>query len=273
MDLLPTVEAPCDYIPGMPSRARRERQTEILDAVLRAAAARAPEGVCVFDLDSTVLDNRPRQARILADYGRSAGEPLLFDARPEHFQGWDLAAALANTGLAAGQVRAHLAPFRRFWEEWFFTSAYCRLDAPVPGAPAFVRAVLGAGARIAYVTGRPRTMLDGTLAAFRRADLPLLEPVGPEPRASEGGATPTGPRVVLLMKDAPELLDDAWKLRACDELARLGPVVAAFDNEPAHVNAYAERWPDALAVHLDTDHSERPVEVFARVPSIADFTR
>jgi beta-phosphoglucomutase-like phosphatase (HAD superfamily) len=241
----------------MPSRARRERQREILEAVLRTAAARAPDGVCVFDLDSTVLDNRPRQARILADYGRTAGEPRLFDAGPEHFQGWDLAAALGNAGLAEEEVRVHLAPFRRFWSEWFFTSAYCRLDAPVPGAPEFLRAVRDAGARVVYVTGRPRSMRDGTLAAFRRAELPL----------------PDGAQVVLLMKDAPELLDDAWKRRACETLSRLGPVVAVFDNEPAHVNQYAERWPDALAVHLDTDHSGRPVEVLPRIPSIGDFVR
>ena len=65
--------------------------------------------------------------------------------------------------------------------------------------------------------------------------------------------------------------DDGWKALAREELARLGPVVAAFDNEPAHVNAYADAWPDALCVHLDTDHSGRPVEVLRRVPSVLDF--
>lgn len=243
------------YILGMPGRARRERQAEILEAVLRRAADDAPRGVCVVDLDSTVLDNRPRQARILADYGRIAGEPALLDARPEHVPGWDLAAALANAGLGAEAVRTHLPAFRRFWEEWFFTSAYCRLDVPIPGAPGFLRALRATGARLAYVTGRPRTMEAGTLAAFRRFGLPL----------------PDGRGVVLLMKDDPDASDGAWKRRACDAVERLGPVAVALDNEPAHVNAYAERWPDALAVHLDTDHSGRPVEVLPRIPSIADF--
>ncbi|HYG67332.1 MAG TPA: hypothetical protein VD838_06720 [Anaeromyxobacteraceae bacterium] len=240
----------------MSDRARPARQRDVLHAVLRAAAARGPEGVCVFDLDSTLFDNRPRQARILADYGASVGEPLLLDARPEHFQGWDLGAALARAGLDPDAARAHLAPFRRFWDEWFFTSAYCRLDEAIPGAPAFVRATAAMGARIAYVTGRPEGMRNGTLAAFRRTGFPL----------------PDGARVVLLMKDVRELGDDAWKRRACDAISSLGPVVAVFDNEPAHVNAYAERWPEAIAVHLDTDHSGRAVEVLERIPSIADFT-
>jgi hypothetical protein len=75
------------------------------------------------------------------------------------------------------------------------------------------------------------------------------------------------------MKEDALLGDDAWKALACARVERLGRVVAAFDNEPAHVNLYAERWPDALAVHVDTDHSRRPIEVLARVPSILDFTR
>jgi hypothetical protein len=50
-------------------------------------------------------------------------------------------------------------------------------------------------------------------------------------------------------------------------------VVAAFDNEPAHVNGYAAAWPGALCVHLETDQSGRGVEVDPRVPSIGDFSR
>jgi hypothetical protein len=48
-------------------------------------------------------------------------------------------------------------------------------------------------------------------------------------------------------------------------------IVAAFDNEPTHDNAYKRSFPDAVVVHLDTDHSRRPVEVLADIPSIHDF--
>ncbi|HUL58461.1 MAG TPA: hypothetical protein VLU43_04260 [Anaeromyxobacteraceae bacterium] len=238
-------------------RASLAEQGRILGEVLARMRAAAPEGVAVFDLDSTVMDNKPRQARILADYGRAAGVPALEGSRPEHWRGWDLADAMRAAGLDERGIAIHLAPFRAFWMERFFTSAYCRLDVPAAGAPAYVREVVLAGGRVAYVTGRPAEMREGTLDAFRRAELPL-----PDER-----------RVFLLMKPSADVSDDAWKAAARAEVEAIGPPVAAFDNEPAHVNAYAEAWPRAYAVHVDTDHSARPIEVLERIPSIADFRR
>ncbi|MFO0581461.1 MAG: hypothetical protein U0229_04235 [Anaeromyxobacter sp.] len=235
-------------------RARPGDQAVLLSAVLSRVRG-TPGAVVVFDLDSTLLDNRPRQARIVRDYASLAGVPALLDARPEHWQGWDLAVALSNAGLGPAGLEAHLGPARAFWRERFFTSAYCRLDAPIPGAPAFVAALARARAHVAYVTGRHRGMREGTVDCLARHGFPL-----------------PGDRVELLMKPDPELGDDAWKDAACAEVERLGEVVAAFDNEPAHVNLYARAFPDALAVHLDTDHSGRPVKVLASVPSIRDFT-
>ncbi len=239
----------------MAGRARPEDQARILLDVLERAAATAPTGLVVFDLDSTLLDNTPRQARILQEYGRAAGVPALRAARPEHWEGWDLARALANAGLAPAEVARHLAPARRFWAERFFTSRYCRLDRPAPGAAEYARAVARVGARIAYVTGRPCRMERGTLEVFAAVGFPL----------------PDGDRVHLLMNPHADLGDDAWKALARARLSRLGPVVAAFDNEPVHVNGYAQAWPDARCVHLDTDDSGRPVAVLPRIPSVRDF--
>jgi beta-phosphoglucomutase-like phosphatase (HAD superfamily) len=237
------------------ARARPIDQEALLTSVVSRVHG-TPCPVVVFDLDSTLLDNRPRQARILREYGEAAGLPALREARPEHWQGWDLAVALRNAGLRPFQLDAHLAPARAFWRQRFFTSAYCRLDVPLPGAAAFVRDLARAGARVAYVTGRHRGMREGTLDCLARHGFPV-----------------PGERVELLMKHDPELLDDAWKEEACGEVERLGEVVAAFDNEPAHVNLYARAFPRALAIHLDTDHSGRPVPVLAHVPSIRDFRR
>jgi hypothetical protein len=240
----------------MPRRARPGDQPAILLAALARVREAGPHAVAVFDLDSTLLDNRPRQAAILRGYGRATGLPILRRARPEHVTSWDLSRALAAAGLAPAEVRRHAGPFHEFWAERFFTSRYCRLDVPVPGAPQFVCAVRAAGARIAYVTGRPgHGMGAGTLQALRRHGFPL----------------PDNAAVSLFMKPGEGLLDDAWKAVARDLVEARGTPVLVLDNEPAHVNAYARAWPRALAVHLDTDHSERPVEVDPGIPSVLDL--
>lgn len=237
-------------------RARPIEQESLLTAVVSRVHG-TPRALAVFDLDSTLLDNRPRQARILRDYAEEAGVEALRGARPEHWQGWELAVALRNAGLGEAEVEAHLAPARRFWRERFFTSGYCRHDVPIAGAPEYVFALAAAGARVAYVTGRPSAMREGTLASLSRHGFPV----------------PDGERVRLLVKEDPEMGDDDWKALAARRGEPLGSVVAAFDNEPAHVNLYARAWPTALCVHLETDHSGRPIEVLERVPSIRDFRR
>jgi hypothetical protein len=267
------------------TRARPADQAAILLAALARVRAAGPSAVAVFDLDSTLLDNRPRQAAILRDYGEEAGLPALRAARPEHFASWDLARALERAGLGRTEARRHAGPFRDFWEERFFTSRYCRLDVPIPGAPEFARAVHAAGARIAYVTGRPATMRNGTLEVLRAFGFPVPSPAArplpspaarplPSPAARGEGDPRTrgeGAAVTLLMKPGEALRDDAWKAVARDIVEGHGTPVLVLDNEPAHLNAYARAWPAALAIHLDTDHSDRPVEVEPSIPSVLDL--
>jgi beta-phosphoglucomutase-like phosphatase (HAD superfamily) len=218
---------------------------------------RRPRAVVVFDLDSTLLDNKPRQAQIMAEYGQAHGVPALAGSRREHWTGgWDFRHAMRNAGLPAAEVDAHVEPYRALWRDRFFTSAYCRLDEAVAGAVAFVRAVREAGGRVLYVTGRHEGMRTGTEECFARVGLPL----------------PDGDAVQLWMKPSAEEDDDHFKTRVHGQLPRAGEVVAVFDNEPTHVNDYRKSLPDALVIHLATDHSLREVFVTAGIPSIADFS-
>ena len=218
---------------------------------------RRPGAVVVFDLDSTLLDNKPRQARIMADYGQEHGVPALAGSRREHWTGgWDFREAMRNAGLPEAEIEAHVEPYRALWRERFFTSQYCPLDEPTPGAVVFVDAVRATGARVLYVTGRHEGMRAGTLACFARVGLPR----------------PDGDAVQLWMKPSVEEEDDHFKARVHAELPRAGEVVAVFDNEPTHVNDYRRSLPKALVIHLATDHSLREVFVAAGIPSISDFT-
>jgi phosphoglycolate phosphatase-like HAD superfamily hydrolase len=228
-------------------------------SVERASGGGArPRPVVVFDLDSTLLDNRPRQAEILRTLGREQHIAALLGARPDHWQGWDLREALERMGLDGEGLDAVYDVAVAYWLEHFFTSRFCVHDEPHRGAVAYVQRILQTGATLAYVTGRPQRMREGTVACFQRVGLPA-------PGADRHGS------VRLLMKPDHDQPDDDWKRQARGELQLLGEVIAAFDNEPAHVNIYHEAFPQAAVVHLATDHSGRSIPLRQGILSVVDF--
>ena len=211
--------------------------------------------IAVFDLDSTLLDNAPRQSAILREYGRELAVPELQNSEPEHWVSWDVAEAMANSGLGAEGVEEHRDAFKQYWRERFFTSDYCRMDEMVAGASDYVQAIRSAGGKVYYVTGRHEEMRAGTVECLERLGFPI-------PDESE---------VRLLMKPTLDEDDDTYKHETYALLAREGTIVAAFDNEPTHINGYHVAFPEAYSVHLATDHSGREVKVLEGVLSILDF--
>jgi hypothetical protein len=214
-----------------------------------------PGAIVVFDLDSTILDNKPRQARILREFGAAHGIAALAEARAEHWVDWSIQRAMANAGLPPDEVSRWVEEAKEFWRERFFTSEYCRDDAPIAGAREYLEEVVDAGGLITYCTGRHEPMRAGTVDSFARLGYPL-----------------PGARVQLIMKPVFELSDDDWKIEAYARLRQLGPVIAVFDNEPTHVNGYRAGFPHATVVHVATDDSGRPVTLADGIVSIRDFT-
>jgi hypothetical protein len=238
-----------------PTRARREEQRRVLLSALEHIGRAKKPALAIFDLDSTLLDNRPRQARLLREFGARAGSAALAACQPYDVDGWDLRVAMRNAGLAPAEAERLFPAAKAYWRDRFFTSEYCVDDDPLPGTRDFLGRVLSAGGTIVYVTGRDTTMGPGTVECFRRHRFPI---------PGEGP-------VDLLLKPALHMGDDSWKEQAHARLRILGTVAAAFDNEPAHINAYHHAFPDAYIVHLDTDHSGRPIPVAESIPSVADF--
>ena len=226
-----------------------------LERVLAEARRTGPKGVLVFDLDSTVFDNRPRQARIVREYGAAKGLASLMSCQPFHFtSGWDLKAAAIGAGMSSAEAESHYAELKKFWVERFFTSEYCRDDIEIVGAPRYLVACTLTQAQVVYCTGRHEAMREGTIAALAKCGMPL-----------PGGS------VKLLMKPKLRDDDDSYKRVAHALIGELGSVIAAFDNEPTHINDYASQFPHAILVHLATDHSGREVRVDPRVVSIPHF--
>jgi len=236
--------------------ALRPFDPTVLSRVLEAASRHGERGIVVFDLDSTLFDNRPRQARILREFGEARRIPELASSIPEHWtSSWRVRDAMIAAGLEPDRAEALLADFEAFWRPRFFSSEYCLEDTPLPGAVDFVREVHETGARIVYCTGRNEGMRAGTVRSLQLWGFPA----------------PPAERIQLWMKAAQEIPDDDYKRDIRAALAAAGTVVALFDNEPTHINGYHEGFPEALAVHVATDHSGRPVEVLPTIPAIPDF--
>jgi hypothetical protein len=239
-------------------RASSSARAELLGSIVDACA-RVERAVVVFDLDGTLLDNRPRVTRIfheLADFWRirhpDAAEKCE-RVRDEHI----VYGVIDNLVRAGVTDEALHREGLQFWRDRFFYDAYIRYDVEVPGARSFVRACHDAGASIVYLTGRDLpNMALGTLASLRDLDFPI-------------GVVGTS----LVLKPAFEIGDHEFKNAVAPSIARVGNVVASFDNEPGNCNLFLAHHPDAHSVLLDTHHAPDPPALDPRAVVIDSFVR
>src|SRR5438132_12888646 len=139
---------------GLPCGARAERaaQTRVLRAALDSIRPQRP--VAAFDIDSTILVNKVRQARIVREYGQLRGDRRLAACQPEAVISWDLRDTLRLCGLHDSEITAIVPKLPGFFRDRFFSSEYCKDDTPAAGAREHLSAVPAAGRPALYATGR-----------------------------------------------------------------------------------------------------------------------
>lgn len=243
------------YAPYPSLLTNRPVSPSVLSDVLANALQVGQQGVVVFDLDATLLDNRTRQAFIVREFGREQKIPELMNCLPDAVLDWSLTRCMIACGLPAEKAENLDAILRDYWFKRFFTSEYCFLDIATPGAADYLRKIQQTKVHIAYCTGRHNAMAEGTVACMKREGFPI----------------PDGKTVHLITKPNFEMSDDDFKEQAYTQLHQLGTVIAAFDNEPTHINSYHREFPNAISVHLLTMESGRGVPVLSDIPSISDF--
>ncbi|HEX3344085.1 MAG TPA: HAD family hydrolase [Polyangiaceae bacterium] len=241
------------------SESAPTRQDVALRGILRRCRADRAQTtpVVVFDLDGTLMDNRPRTVAILREFAARHGhlDPeiarRLEGARPH-----DLEYLLTDSLERLGAHRTELvAELQTFWRDRFFTDSHLPHDVALPGAVAFARACYDAGAILVYLTGRDLPLMGtGTFASLRDLGFPIGVP------ATE-----------LVLKPDASMPDEAFKRLAAPDLARVGHVIAAFDNEPANCNVMLAHYPDAHVVFVDTQHMPGAPELGAGVHVVRDF--
>ena len=150
-----------------------------------------------------------------------------------------------------------IAEAHAFWRDRFFADGHLHHDKPIPGAVEFARACYDAGATLVYLTGR---------------DLPLMG-IGSFRSLRDNGFPIGVPGTELVLKPDAEMDDEAFKRLEAPKLARVGAIVASFDNEPGNCNMILAQNPECESVLLDTQHLPGAPPLNPRVHVIADFRR
>jgi len=240
----------------LPAADRASLLRRILDRA-RASAAAGSCPVVVFDLDGTLIDNRPRVVAILHELGehwRERHPEAAANCRAATVDkiGYSVVDNLKRLGIHQDWLYEE---GMDFWKARFFTDDYQAHDVELPGALAFAKACHDLGTLLVYLTGRDLPgMALGTFKSLRDLGFPI----------GTMGAK-------LVTKPAFDIPDTEFKQSVAGEIGRFGEVIAVFDNEPANCNLLLAAYPACDSVFVDSQHAPDPPDLDPRVHVIDTF--
>jgi len=258
--LVLTVVLACAHAP----RADAGASPQPGDVFARALAARATgrPALAIFGLDGTLLDPAARTREIFA-LAFDGPDPVVNPPRPDLVTAiralpltayeYEPESTLAKIGVTdSAFVRAVLTR----WNQDFFSNRFLSRDESVPGAVGYLDSLHARGCTIVYLAGRDaRRMLAGTAQSLLERGFPI-------------GVTGT----MLILRPNRTTPDTDYRKGALDDVAAYGTVVAVFDNEPRNINLLHERFPEALAFHVDTKHSANAPAVAPGITRVPDYS-
>ena len=241
-----------------PALAARAPILEQILSDVRESYAKQERPMVIFDVDGTLLDNRPRILKILTEYA----DQELMKVRPDEAKlvkalgVTDVQYRISDTFRGIGITDAAIINNATvFWSERFFSDEYLNYDTPTPGVVDYVRTLYSTGAKIVYLTGRDtERQLLGTVRALRAYGFPV-------------GIQGTE----LIMKPTAGTQNAMFKQRVTNYLRHYGLVVATFDNEPANINVYRRAFGNSLSVLFEAPHSANPPPLLPGVVKLSSF--
>ncbi|MEW6058298.1 MAG: HAD family hydrolase [Bdellovibrionota bacterium] len=217
----------------------------------RIQASRRP--VAIFDLDGTLFDVTYRSMEILK---RFLAQPDTRSHFPEQWAAasklryqdflYSLEATLNNIGIDRYSEYAarFLHAAETYWFKHFFTDDFVVHDVPYPGALSCVQSLRQQGVHIVYLSGRDiPNMSRGTLQALENHGFPHQ-----------------GHGITVCLKPAYGQDDLLFKKQSIETISSEGEVIFTIDNEPANVQMFLERFPEAFHVHFHSLFA-RPMEL------------
>ena len=127
-----------------------------------------------------------------------------------------------------------------------------------------------------YVMDRMKVHPQADLC-LRLVDEPAMETLHVQwmelPGPTDVMSFPMDERTRLFLKPTFTEEDLAFKRRACRDIALLGDVVGAFENEPANANLFADEFPEAEVVLLETMCSPGAPPPYAKIARVPHFDR
>jgi hypothetical protein len=213
----------------------------VLETILERAGNVRREGnlpVAVFDLDGTLFRTGFRSKQIFLEYANEQDDSILAHKvktiDPVTVQ-YRVRNTLVGSGITDSTV---LKSMIDSWRMKFFSDDYLKYDEPIPGSVRFVNALHDSGALIIYLTGRDAPgMLLGTVSSLKQYGFPI-------------GIAKTE----LIMKSRRYEKTIPYKEQTIAYIEQLGRVIAVFENEPVIMNLFAERFPEAKACFVETEH-------------------
>jgi hypothetical protein len=243
-------------------RRARAAQRNLLNDIVRRAHHIPETGsppVVVFDLDGTLMDNRPRSCAILHEIGgiwetqHPEVAARVRAAKPDSLA-YLVRDSLSHLGVTTDEL---IAEAEAYWRARFFRDEHLVHDTAIAGAVDFARDCYAAGASLVYLTGRDLPQMGlGTFRSLRDLGFPI------------GVA---GTEVIL--KPRADMPDELFKRQVAPDLRRIGYVIAAFDNEPGNCNAFLEYYPECTSVLIDTQHMPGAPPLAPGVHVALDFLR
>lgn len=215
--------------------------------------------ILLLDIDDTLIDCRYRKHKVFMDFIAQPEVAAQFpiECAKLRLLPWQSVQYRVADNLISASIdqQDFGAALFAFWRQHYFTYPYLIQDIAFPGAVDFVKYFYDTAHTLVYLTGRDQAgMGAGTLFSLKHLGFPC-----------------SGPDIHFILKPDVEMGDLEFKRSALEDVAALGPLLAAFENELGNLNAMALRFPEAAMYWRKTLYAPDPPTPHPRVIQLDAF--